>query len=78
MSELEKLYNSKEVPESEETKKASEKLWKCMNELHISKSELLELENFVLAHSIQNEKQGFLYGFQYAVSLLLSAKGDVA
>lgn len=38
-----------------------------------SRSEL-EFEDLVIKHACENEKQGFVYGFQYAIQLMTSAK----
>lgn len=74
MSEVEKLYSTKEIPESEETKKASDELWAVVNSIELAHEEKCTLEDLILGYATRSEKQGFIYGFQYAVSLLMSAK----
>lgn len=77
MSNLEKLYYNMENlsddwTDTPETMRAYEKL-----EEKIDKSVLRECESEIFTHATACEKQGFIRGFQYAVSLLTSGKTEV-
>lgn len=74
MSNIEKLYHNlylldehyKDMPE---TKEAADKLEKAMgDELYV------KYEDEICNCKAENEKQGFIFGFQYAVSLLTGGK----
>ena len=78
MSELEKLfyYYNAEVGKNDfkETKEASENVWNYLKEKEKEKSSYLDAEEKIIALASANEKQGFINGFQYAVTLLTSGK----
>ena len=76
MSNLEKLYYNMHIlneyyADTEETKEAQNAMESAIGEEIYSKC-----EDEICACMSANEKQGFIFGFQYAVSLLTS--GSVA
>ncbi len=53
-----------------ETRKASEELTNFLIGNGMTRKEYMEIEDFISSATIQHEKQGFIYGFQYAIKLL--------
>ena len=78
MSNIEKLYynmnklndNYKDTEETQEAQEAME----AILESAMSREAYLECEEAIYKCMSANEKQGFITGFQYAVSLLTSGK----
>jgi len=72
MSEIEKLYlnlDDKVLVDLPETREASDFLYK-----EFGNKFNLEHEAAITRLTSANEKQGFIYGFQYAVRLLMEGK----
>lgn len=74
MSEIEKIYYNMDklsdgFTELPETEKASERLYDLLG-----KEFILEHEDIITSLTSANEKQGFIYGFQYAIRLLMEGK----
>jgi len=74
MSNLEKLYYNMEklnddYKDTEEVKQARDKVEKVLG-----KETYFECESEISDFAVSLEKQGFITGFQYAVSLLASGK----
>jgi hypothetical protein len=74
MSEIEKIYYnmdklSDDFTELPETEKASEQLYNLLG-----KDFVLKHEDVITDLTSANEKQGFIYGFRYAVGLLMDGK----
>ena len=74
MSNLEKLYydlisQDGQHGDTEETRKAHDAV-----ELAIGKEAYAKCEDEICACMAANEKQGFIFGFRYAVSLLMDGK----
>lgn len=65
------LYSGSEeydqLGEIPEVSNAYSKIKACMNRM--SKDEQFELNDLIVAHGAANEKQGFIYGFRYAMRL---------
>lgn len=82
MSHIEKLYynlnklieNYSDTEETREARKAMESMLESL----MSREDYLECEAVIATCMSANEKQGFVYGFQYAVSLLIREKGGAA
>lgn len=78
MTNIEKLYYNlhtldeyyADMPETKEARDAME----AALESAMSRDSYLECEDAICACMSANEKQGFIFGFQYAVSLLMSGK----
>lgn len=71
MTNLEKLYcNMHELSDSwrdmPETKKAYKALYSALG-----RESYLKYEDEISAYAVSHEKQGFIQGFRYAVSLLM-------
>lgn len=74
MSYIEKLFNNLDklidnYVDTEETKKARKDM-----EESLGRELYFEHEEEIATLLVANEKQGFMYGFQYAVSLLTSGR----
>ncbi len=75
MKNIEKLYYNMENlsdnwGDMPETRKANKEL-----ENALGRKLYMEHEEKILAYMVASEKQGFIRGFQYAVSLLTSKEG---
>lgn len=72
MKELEKIYydyqNNLDVGDSEEVKTARSSLYEFLEEKGLT---VFECEDFVNSLTSENEKQGFLNGFKYAMKIAL-------
>ena len=77
MSELEKIYyehqNNLEAGDSEDLIKARESLYGYLEENGLSAQ---DYEDFVCSVACENEKQGFLNGFQYAMKIALESMSN--
>lgn len=51
-----------------ETKEAGKEMWKLLEDKGLS---IMEIENTINCALLENERQGFIYGFRYAVELLI-------
>lgn len=54
---------------------AEDRVWSCLKEKGVP---VFEVENFINLAFIENERQGFIYGFRYAVELLIGGVQDEA
>ncbi len=77
MSNLEKVYYNLHIlddnyADGEDVKSAREDIINFY-----SGDDKLKYEELIIAHALANEKQGFMFGFQYAVSLLMNGKDGV-
>lgn len=80
MSEIEKIYYNFEKLNDDfvdlpETKQASNEVGEIIE--NMVPSGKLELQDAITGLCALNEKQGFIYGFQYAVALLTCGKRAV-
>ena len=55
----------RELPKKAE---AEDRAWNCLKEKGIS---VFEVESLINLAFLENERQGFIYGFRYAVELLI-------
>ena len=55
----------RELPEKAE---AEDRAWNCLKEKGIS---VFEVESLINLAFLENERQGFIYGFRYAAELLI-------
>ncbi len=74
MSEIEKIYYNMDklrddLTDTEEVEETYEKL-----KAALGKSKMIEVEDYISDYAVSHEKQGFIWGFQYAVSLLTCGK----
>lgn len=79
MSPIDKIYYNFEklhdnFVDLKETKDAIDNLEKYLEENEI---DLMEAEPHYVALSTESERQGFVYGFQYAVALLTAGNVEV-
>ncbi len=54
---------------------AEDRAWNCLKEKGIS---VFEVETLINLAFLENERQGFIYGFRYAVELLIGGVQDEA
>ena len=76
MSEIEKLYLSMDenvLVDLPETQEASDRLYEEFGDDFIMRH-----EDTIIRLTSANEKQGFIYGFQYAVRLLMEVREDLS
>ncbi|RKI35612.1 hypothetical protein D7V86_26475 [bacterium D16-51] len=76
MSEIEKLYlnmDEKVLVDLPETREASDRLYEEVGDDFIA-----EHEDTLIELTAANEKQGFIYGFQYAVRLLMEGRENLS
>lgn len=52
---------------------AEDRAWNCLKEKGIS---IFEVETLINLAFLENERQGFIYGFRYAVELLIGGVQD--
>lgn len=70
MSEIEKIYyNMEKLSEDWGDMPETEKAYEAM-EAALGEKNLIKYEDEICDYGAANEKQGFIKGFQYAVSLL--------
>lgn len=72
---IETLYENFEVMNDDykdlpETSEASDRFWEYMKQNFSIEGKLVDIDSCMTEVAVQNEKQGFIYGFQYAVMLM--------
>ena len=87
IKEIEKIYYtfdrlSKEFADFPDTTKANDDFWDYMEKSGIIGNAGIsqrrsDIDDLIGAVTCSNEKQGFVYGFQYALSLILGGRGGV-
>ena len=76
MSEIENLYNNMDIlredfAELPETREASDRLHE-----ELGRDFMIEHEDVIVGHAAASEKQGFIHGFQYAISLMMEGRRE--
>lgn len=76
MKELEILYewyscDNKYPGDRPDTKEAMEEVWEALTGLSEGKADMEDVKGSIARYAAENEQQGFIYGFQLAVCMLV-------